>query len=234
MGFFDKFKRDKVLKPEERREKSNAKIKTMGIACNENLPMIESSNDIKLKNLDEICKRAIACLISTQLACSIAQEEDYANARTVMLNLLKQYDAENDLLQKEKVLFDGNFTKQNVIDVVWTYETYWAIIWALDLITDKEMANATETCNTERAIAVLLETSKDYEFFKSMCKLRNVEKILDMLDLFYRYHWACVEKSIRPETSIGELNPEVVMERRRGLEWLISDKKDWNEISLDT
>ena len=55
-----------------------------------------------------------------------------------------------------------------------------------------------------------------------------------MLDLFYCYHWACVEKQIRPETKIGKLNPEVVVERRKGLEWLISEEKDWDNISLDT
>ena len=55
-----------------------------------------------------------------------------------------------------------------------------------------------------------------------------------MTDLYYRYHWACVEKSINPQTNIGDLNPEVVLERRKGLEWLISTKDDWNEISLDT
>ena len=47
-----------------------------------------------------------------------------------------------------------------------------------------------------------------------------------MLDLYYRYHWAVVENSINPETSIANLNPSVVSERRRGLEWIISDKKD--------
>lgn len=48
------------------------------------------------------------------------------------------------------------------------------------------------------------------------------------------YHWACVEKQVRPETSIGKLNPEVVLERRRGLWWLISEEQDWNAVSLDT
>lgn len=67
-----------------------------------------------------------------------------------------------------------------------------------------------------------------------MCKLRSVEEILDMLDLYYRYHWACVEKRVRPETNIGKLNPEVVMERRKGLEWLINEINEWDEISLDT
>ena len=55
-----------------------------------------------------------------------------------------------------------------------------------------------------------------------------------MLDLYYRYHWACVEKQVNPNTNIGLLNPGVVVERRRGLEWLFSEEDDWNKISLDT
>ena len=56
-----------------------------------------------------------------------------------------------------------------------------------------------------------------------------------MLDLHYRFHWACVEKRINPDSiNIADLNPEVVYERRRGLEWLFSDEDDWYEISLDT
>lgn len=55
-----------------------------------------------------------------------------------------------------------------------------------------------------------------------------------MLDLYFRYDWACVEKRVKPETSIGNLNSSVVTERRRGLEWLISEEQDWYDISLDT
>ena len=55
-----------------------------------------------------------------------------------------------------------------------------------------------------------------------------------MLDLHYRYHWATEEKRLRPETEIKDLNPDVLMERRRGLEWLISEESDWFDISMDT
>ena len=58
---------------------------------------------------------------------------------------------------------------------------------------------------------------------------------LDMLDLYYRCHWACVQhKHIDPSCPVGSLNEEVVYERRRGLEWLISEEDDWHDISLDT
>ena len=34
-----------------------------------------------------------------------------------------------------------------------------------------------------------------------------------MRDLYYRYHWACVEKRVRLENLIGNLSPNVVVKR---------------------
>ena len=93
--------------------------------------------------------------------------------------------------------------------------------------------DASDVCDCNYAIQ-LFKKSISYEDFKNKCNLRSVNEILDMLDLYYRYHWACVEKRIKPETSIGNLNPSVVVERRRGLEWIISKTQDWYDISLDT
>lgn len=85
----------------------------------------------------------------------------------------------------------------------------------------------------EKAIK-LTNKRKTRKKFRAKCRLRDLDEILDMLDLHYRYHWACVEQQLHPDTNIGNLNPEVVAERRRGLEWLISEETDWDEISLDT
>lgn len=75
MGFL--FSKKKMHTPEERRRINNDKIKSLGIACFENLPMIESSTDVKIKDIDTICKRAIASLFSIQVACDIAGGNDY-------------------------------------------------------------------------------------------------------------------------------------------------------------
>lgn len=235
MGLFDKLNARTMLTPEERRKRSHDIIKKMGIVCCEDLWLTAPSSEVQIKSKDEICKRAVACLISVQLACSIAQGDAYDTARNMALEALMRYDAAENLLPKEKKLFyDDQIVKQDVIDIVWEYETYWALIWALKLISDKEMNPPVKTCNCERAIAILFSTSKDYSFFKDISKLRGTEAILNMVDLYYRYHWACVEKRRNPEVNIGKLQPEVVLERRRGLEWLICEEKDWFAISLDT
>lgn len=177
-------------------------------------------------------------MISIQLASSIRNGEDYGNSLVMIRQMMNEWNLSiDDILPKERVLILNKFTqkdntaeisKRDVIDIVWTYETYYSLIWSLDLIGDREFADASNICNTVRAISIAGMIND------IASGLRNTEKILDMTDLFYCYHWACVEKQIRPETSIGKLNWEVVTERRRGLEWLISDEKDWNHISLDT
>lgn len=230
MGILDMFK-SKQITPEERKNISINKIRTQGIVYNPHLPMVESSTDVKLKSLDEICQRAIASLLAIQLACDIAQGGDYQKSKKFFWELIERYGVQDKLLPKERKMFEGGYNQQEVIDVTWTYECYWSLVWALGLVKNIDTAN--QTCNCQEAVKIV-SSSVTYEDFKNKCKLRDIEKILDMIDLYYRYHWACVEKRIRPEVPIGNLDSGVVMERRKGLEWLISEEEDWNEISLDT
>lgn len=238
MGLFDKFGNHKILTPQERRIQTLEKLKKQKIAVNEYLPLLPSGETVKLKSVEEVKKRALGVMTSIQLACSIRNGEDYGKSLAVIWRMMHEWNISiDDLLPKERVLIQNKHTqedntdeisKQGVIDIVWTYETYYSLIWSLDLIGDKELADASSICNTVRAIAIA-------RLINDIASgLRNPEKILDMTDLFYCYHWACEEKRIRPETSTGKLNSEVVAERRRDLEWLISDEKDWNQISLDT
>lgn len=238
MGLFDKSGSNKILSPRERRIKTLEKLKKQKIAVNEHLPLLPPGETVKLKSVEEVKKRALGSMISIQLACSIRNGEDYGESLAVIRQMMNEWNiSTDDLLPKERMLILNKFTqkdntdeisKQSVIDIVWTYETYYSLIWSLDLIGDRELADASKICNTVRAMSIA-------GLINDMASgLRNTEKILDMTDLFYCCHWACVEKQIRPETSTGKLNSEVVAERRRGLEWLISDEKDWNQISLDT
>jgi len=215
----------------KRREKSNKIIESLGITCFHDLPLIEGSDEVSLKNVDQICKRAIASLLSIQLACDIIEGNNYQESKEYFEDLLDKYGVKDNLLYKERKLFDGDYTMQDAVDVSWTYECYWALCWSLGLINKMGFPN--DICNTKIAIS-FVSICKDYNDFRKKAKLRDVEEILDMLDLYYRYHWACVEKDINGTAEIKDLNMEVVAERRRGLEWLIKDEKDWNDITLNT
>ncbi len=216
----------------KRKNKSNEKIEKLGIPICKGLPILEDEMVNDLKDIDVICKRAIASLISIQLACDINEGVEYEESKEMFSKVLKEFDVEDSLNPKEKKIFDGTYTDQDVLDVTWEYECYWSLIWALGLITDEELF-PNKICDCDKAITIV-SGSKDFEDFKSKCKLRDSFEILDMLDLFYRLHWACVEKRINPDTNISDLNPEIVYERRRGLEFLFSDEDNWFDISLDT
>lgn len=233
MGLFDIFKNNKtpsIKTPEERRNINNQKIKKMGIACLEQLPVIESSSEVHLKDIDTICKKAIATLIVTQLAID-ASNGNYESSKDHFSQAIIQYDVGNYFNEKEKKVLNREYTEQDLIDVVWEYEVYWALVWGLGLVNDISMPD--DICNCDIAIKLVFGC-KTYNEFRNKVKLRNIEEVLDMLDLHYRYHWATTENRINPDTPIGTLNPEVVVERRRGLEWLVSNEEDWYNISLDT
>lgn len=172
---------NKVITPEERRVKTIEQLKKMGIDYNPHLPLLESSENVKLKSAKEVKKRALGCMLCVQLAWSIRNGENYADSLLFVLQYLDKWKVSiDDLLPKERLLIQNKntksdskdeFTKQDIIDIVWTYEVYWSLIWVLDLITDKELKNATNICNTERAMAIsgLMD--------QLTARLRNVEKI---------------------------------------------------------
>lgn len=212
-----------------RRLKNNNYLIQNNITINENLLCCANDSDVKLKNIDDICKRAIACLITTQIACDI-NNGMYDESIKYFLPMYKEFDVENYLNSKEKRIVDGTYNMQDAIDMDWAYEAYWSVCWCLGLVED--IKDASQLCDCKKAIS-FVTYCKSFDEFKNQCKLRSVEEILDMLDLYYRYNWAINNKKIDDMTNIGNLNESNVIERRRGLEWIISSEYDWYALSLN-
>ncbi|MCI8654867.1 MAG: DUF4272 domain-containing protein [Clostridia bacterium] len=193
MGIFDKFKNNKILTSQERRLKSVELLRKQGIAINEHLPLLTSSENINLKSAEEVIKRALASILCIQLAYSIRNSENHKESALFVLQKLNEWNISiDDLLPKERLLLQNKYTKndnedefteQDLIDIVYTYEMYYSLIWSLDLISNKELLDVSRTCNTEKAMAI-----SSIIIDLSPLKLKNTEKILDMIDLFYCYH----------------------------------------------
>ncbi len=218
------------MTPEKRKEHSEKILAEKGISFLAGLPMTEPAGEITLKSFDAVCRRAVAALLCTQVAIEL--NEDHTEEAGRFFNLIKHFDVSDNLNAKESKLFNGEASRQDVIDIVWEYECCWALFWALGLVDD--ITDASSICDCIQSIRFVSQC-EGLDNFKSRCSLRSADDILDMLDLYYRYHWAVVQhNNIDPACSAGDLNSEVVFERRRGLEWLISDTEDWYDISLDT
>ena len=224
-------KNDDIIETEKektRRLKNNQYLINNNITINENMACLFKDENVKLKSLDEICKRAITCLLTVQIACDI-NNNYYKESLEYFKPLYKKYNVENNFNSKELRIINGSYSMQDAIDMDWAYEAYWALCWCLGLVDD--IKDASKLCDCNKAIDFVIKTSSLDEF-KTKCKLRSIYEILEMHDLYFRYNWAINNKKIDQKTSIGNLNPSNVIERRRALEWVLSEIDDWYQLPL--
>ena len=221
----------KQADPEQaRKERSEALLRQAGIAVNPHLPKRFDPEETLTKDLDAVCRRTAAGLLTIQLACDAANG-DYDQSREILLPWLERFGVVDCLNGPERKLLDGDYTREGLAAIVWTDECCGALEWALGLVDD--ISDASDICDCERAVRLVLD-SGDMAAFRDKCALRPMDELKDMTDYYYRCHWAAVERRLRPEVSAGKLDEEVVQERRRGLDWLFAPEDDWFDISLDT
>lgn len=68
---------------------------------------------------------------------------------------------------------------------------------------------------------------------RGRARIRSVNLILAECDLAYLLHWSIRDTQLRSEPASGTVLPYVVEQRRRSLEWILSDCP-WEEVPLDT
>ena len=124
---------------------------------------------------------------------------------------------------------DGSYSMQDAIDMDWAYEALWSLLWSLGFV--KDISDASDVCDCQMVIDLIMGC-KTVDDLVNKSKLRSKEEILDALDLHMRYNWAINDAKVNQSTSIGTLNPSTVIERRRGLEWLVTDVDDWYDLTL--
>ncbi|MBR2523359.1 MAG: DUF4272 domain-containing protein [Clostridiales bacterium] len=211
-----------------RREKNNDLINGMDIITSDRLMTRWEDSEVELKDKESICRRALACFYVIQIACDI-NNNNYEESLDYFKPILESLGLMDELNEKEESILDGSYEMQDVFDLAWAYEAYWALCWCLGLVDD--ITHAEEICDCDAAISFAGVSS--VEEFASGCELRSKEEILDMLDLYFRYNWAVNDSRAYRRNSAGNLNPSVVIERRRGLEWIVSYEDDWYDLEMN-
>lgn len=111
-------------------------------------------------------------------------------------------------------------------------EGAWALAWALRLVpalnpwadADEKFVHLLPDLKADESTARLRE---------SAANLRSDEELLSALDLSYCLHWAVRQAALTSCPLPGNITGYVIVERRRALEWLVSDEQ-WDKLSLDT
>ena len=214
----------------DRKRRSIEVLRAQGIPYIEELPVIESSYEVTGKSLEEIAKRAIVLCISCNFASDILSNKKkryLKESKKFFLKLLDTFNVKDHMTKEEKELFE-KMDKDLAIQISWQLEGYLILIWTLGLIDEIEFPDVLVDPDS---VTSLVSSCDTYKEFLEQCQLRDVEDVLDLADLTYRYNWYCVESRINDDEPI--INPEIVMERHRALNWLLSDQK-WDKVEIDT
>lgn len=219
--------------PEARKAASIAKLQAENIPAIDWLPVIESVDKARIRSAEEIARRAIACLITIQAACE-QNEDNYDDESAAWCHgLLEQYNVADEITANERAILANQGSEQDIINMVWKYEAYWTLLWALGIVEKLDYPDHIVDC--QFAIDAVASCD-DFADFMAKTRLRDIEEILDETDLIYRYHWACVDARINGREMPGGLLESVVMERHAGLNWLIGvyDCDDWDDVPVHT
>lgn len=217
-----------------RKAHSIAILKQYQIPFLESLPVIETKSSVRIRTKEEIARRVLACLITIQVACDMANGcDDMKESRRFLTDLLQKYHVQDDLTGNESIFFTGNPDEQSIIDMVWKYEACWVLLWALGIV--EELSFPSSICDCEFAIHAFADRDS-FDDFMQQVHLRSMDEILDEADLIFRYDWACVDARIHGKDAPQGLEESVVLERHRALNWLIDadGDNDWDNVSTNT
>ena len=136
-------------------------------------------------------------------------------------------DSERQILQKE----NGQLSEQELTNLRWSIEALWALAWAGSLIKDLPFdkpvgANLAALCPN-------LQRGEDGSKLLSRTKLRPHAELYRMRDLYFRLHWWTRNEQLRGGTT-GDVSADIIMERRKALEWVMDAEGDWDNVEMST
>jgi hypothetical protein len=195
-------------------------VRRLGYLENPDLPL--GAAEIVFRTRDEIVDRALA------LSCAVAVANN-SNPAVALAWLEREgllaslTDAERHWLTRPSEHARARFSAQE--------EALLSLVWSLSFARSLDF---TRYCDPSLAAYFpKIRDGESSERFRDAAVLREATELASMVDLAYCLHWSIRDSQLRRRPTPGVVEPYVVEERRRGLEWLVSDQ-GWDEISLDT
>jgi hypothetical protein len=209
----------KPIHPEVVKSDSEARITALGGRICEWLPWLDRSNP---RTSEEAAGRTLAMHAMLQLY--------FGAPFPTIEGWIEENDLTTELSRRERALLAAGpsaLVDQARVDLFWYLESLWALVWAGGLIADLPVEQPVGD-----ELASLLPDLRRNEpgaGFRASYRLRDFEDLYRMLDLYYRAHWYARDGWLRSyDTKPFDL--DVIMERRKALEWLADASiPDWDE-----
>ena len=203
------------------RENSLKAARALGYPTNENLPLLDEVEQVR--NVSESADRLL-CLYAI-VACSYGFPKEKAKKWLAREGLDGFLSKSEEAYLKVSSKGGGDPLKQ------WQVESLWALAWCVRYHSSLDFS---DSCS-DGFIQMLPDIAKDAATgsFRAGLQLRDKAEIVAKADLAYCLHWAVHEAEVTGQKAPGKVPGNVVVERRRALEWMIG-QDPWDEVSLDT
>ena len=212
------------MKPEDVKRESEKIILEKGGKILDWLPIMERNEP--MRSNEELINRALIlnALVNIYFEAPIH----------IIKNWIEQYNLTPFLSESERKLLDKtneDLTEQEKINILWFNEALWALMWAGGLIKDLPI----DKCVEDNMVKLCpnLENGENDSKFRRKMKIRTKEEIFKKLDLYFRTHWYTRNGRLNND-STGKMNDEIILERRKSLEWVIDNTLDWDNVPLNT
>jgi hypothetical protein len=212
------------MKPEDVKKESEKIILEKGGKILDCLPVMERNEP--MRSNEELINRALIlnALVNIYFKAPIH----------IIKSWIEQYNLTSFLSESEKKLLDkknDELTEQENINIFWFNEALWALMWAGNLIKDLPI----DKCVEDRMVKLCpnLEKGEDDSKFRKKIKIRPKEELYKKLDLYFRTHWY-TENGRLNNYPTGNISGDIIMERRKALEWVIDNTLDWDNVLLNT
>ncbi|MCI7758661.1 MAG: DUF4272 domain-containing protein [[Eubacterium] saphenum] len=224
-----------------RKERSEKFLNKRNIKINPHLPVIEDETEAKIKSPEETVKRAVTALFATQIAMDcLNPDADVKESAAFFGEMLARFGLLDEPTPEEKLFFalvNENASKPTAkyaSDMSWRIEMVIPLLWACGIISDDLSYPDKESEYIEQAR--MIAACDNFDELMQKVNMRNPSKILDKADLLFRMDWACVDARLRGEIPSGNLNPDVVVEQHKGINWLIGafDAENWDKVNPHT
>jgi hypothetical protein len=211
------------INPKKIKEQNTSYLKSIGIEVINHLPYIDLN---EFQSDKDIARRCLVMAALLQLNFGAPNEfiENWLNENNLM-----EY-----LTPNEQHILGTKFsdlTEQEQTDLYWTIEAIWALSWV-----GKKHSNLTFNTGVEDTLANMLPSFQNNESgaeFIEKFKSKPKKEIFTMLDRFYRAHWYARNNNLTGKDD-PNANIDLIMERRKALEWVCNKNEEWDDISLDT
>jgi len=211
------------IKPEDVKLKNTKLLRSNGIDVIEHLPYLDAPS---FRDSEQIAKRMMVQLAIFQLHLEAPNQ------------IIKKWIEDNELsdfLTADEMRYlqsdYQDLPEQDQIDIYWYVEAIWTFAWIGGLHNKLTLNTGVE--DSLASMTPKIEKNESAASFIRKFKLRNRLEIFEILDKFYRAHWFARNNDLTGKES-DKVDLDIIIERRKALEYTCYNEYEWESISLDT